>query len=117
MVCRNNGLYADAVSRAYYAVMHGAKAALESRQVSVTNHRGVRSRFALHFVRPGLVEREWSSYIVNSFKARVAADYDATAVFDDADARIACDTAAAFLDRIRELLAPGIGGEDFPIEP
>ena len=111
MVCRSNGLYADAVSRAYYAVMHGAKAALESRQVSVTNHRGVRSRFALHFVRPGLVEREWSSYIVNSFKARVAADYDATALFDEADAQEACDTAAAFLARIRELLDPAIARE------
>ena len=97
--------------------MHGAKAALESRQVSVTNHRGVRSQFGLHFVRPGLVGREWSSYIVNSFKARVAADYDATAVFDEADARVACDTAAAFLDRIRELLDPGITREDSPVDP
>ena len=97
--------------------MHGAKAALESRQVSVTNHRGVRSLFALHFVRPGLVEREWSSYIVNSFKARVAADYDATAVFDEADARVACDTAAAFLARIRELPDPSLAGEGSPLDP
>ena len=110
-MCRDYGFYADAVSRAYYAVVHGAKAALESRQVSVSSHRGVRNQFGLHFVRPGLVEKEWGGYLVDSFKKRLLADYDATAVFDEADAERACETAEAFLDRVGVLLGQDISGE------
>ena len=39
------------------------------------------------------------------------ADYDATAVFDETNAREACETAAAFLDRIRLLLPPELAAD------
>ncbi len=107
-VCRDNGFYADAVSRAYYANMHGAKAALESRHVHAASHQGVISQFGLHFVSTDLIEREWGILLSQSFKGRVAADYDATAEFDETDADQACDRAAAFLHRIRALLGPGL---------
>ncbi len=65
LLCLNNGLNADAISRAYYAVMHAAKAALEIRDVSADSHQGVRNQFGLHIVRPGLVEPAWGSEIGN----------------------------------------------------
>ena len=111
-VCRDNGFYADAVSRAYYANLHGAKAALESHQVHASSHRGVISQFGLHFVRTDLIEREWGARISDSLEKRIAADYNALAVFDEAAASAACDRAAAFLDRIRALLSPGFAQGD-----
>ena len=39
------------------------------------------------------------------------ADYDATAVFDETNAREACDAAAAFLARIRLLLPPELAAD------
>ncbi len=92
-------------------MMHGAKAALESRQISPTSHRGLRNQFGLHLVRTGLIEAEWSLRIADSFRARLSADYDATAVFDETNAREACEAAAAFLDRIRLLLPPEVSGD------
>lgn len=112
LVCRDNGFYADAVSRVYYAIMHGAKAALESRQVHAASHQGVISQFGLHFVRTDLIDREWGIRLSQSFKGRLAADYDATAEFDETDADQACGRAAAFLDLIRALLGPGLAPGD-----
>ncbi len=103
-VCKDNGFYADAVSRAYYAIMHGAKAALAMRQVQVTTHRGIMNQFGLHLVRNGLIETRWAEYISNGLFRRTKADYDPAAVFDAADARESCDRAAAFLNRIRTFI-------------
>ena len=97
--------------------MHGAKAALESRKVVATSHQGLRNQFGLHLVRTGVIGSEWSVTIADSFRERLTADYDPTVIFDKTTADRSCDTAAAFLDRIRALLAPGITGEDSPIGP
>ena len=86
--------------------MHGAKAALMVRHVQVATHSGLRNQFGLHLVRTGLVEVDWGTCITDAFRDRLKADYEATAVFDEADVGTACDTAAAFLDRIRLLLPP-----------
>lgn len=37
-----NRIYPDAVSRAYYAVLHAAKAALQTKDISADSHAAVR---------------------------------------------------------------------------
>ena len=110
--CQRDGYYADSVSRAYYAIMHAAKAALHLYGVTAESHTGVRSMFGLHIVKTGLVEPEWGAEIGRSEGRRNASDYDATVEFDDQDAREACDRAGAFLNRIHPLLARSIPPED-----
>ena len=116
-MCRDYGFYGDAVSRAYYAIMHSAKAALEVRHVQVATHSGLRNQFGLHLVRTGLVEADWGTCITDAFRDRLKADYEATVVFDEADAQEACETAAAFLDRIRLLLPPEVSGDSTASRP
>jgi predicted nucleotidyltransferase len=48
--------YADAISRAYYAILHAAKAALHIHDVVVASHAAVRRMFGLHLVRAGEIE-------------------------------------------------------------
>ena len=62
-ICQGNGLYADAISRAYYAVMHAAKALLELRDITAESHEGVRNLFGYNVVISGLVERHWGGEI------------------------------------------------------
>ena len=50
--------YEDAVSRAYYAVLHAAKAALEVHDVAAESHAAVRRLFGQHLIRAGEIERE-----------------------------------------------------------
>ena len=116
-LCREGGFYADSVSRAYYAMMHGAKSALAARGVSANSHSGVMNRFGLNLVQENAIESEWAIQFRESLYDRNRADYDAAAVFTEADAWEACDRAAAFLDRIRALIGIDIGygeptGED-----
>ena len=103
-LCHSNGLYADAISRAYYAVMHAAKAALELQDITVRTHSGVRSYFGRLIVTTRLVEPQWSDTIADLGDLRLVADYVVTTTFTESDARSACDRAEAFINRIRLLL-------------
>ena len=118
-LCRDNGYYSDAISRAYYAIMHAAKAALRFRGVSVTSrratHSGVLNQFGLHLVEPGYIEPAWSDNIRQGYGERIRADYGVFENFEEADASDACDRANAFLNRVGLLLdgptSPGISSE------
>jgi HEPN domain-containing protein len=52
------GLLNDAVSRAYYAALHVARAVLVSEGVEPRSHAGISSMLGLHFVVPGLLAAE-----------------------------------------------------------
>ena len=110
--CQRDGYYADAVSRAYYAILHAAKAILQIHGVTAESHTGVRSMFGLHIVKAGLVEPEWGAEIGRSEDRRNVSDYDVSVGFDEQDAREACERAQAFLDRIRPLLTSSIPPQD-----
>jgi len=96
--------YADAISRAYYAILHAAKAALHIHDVSVANHAAVRRMFGLHLVRSGEIEPEWSAYLIESLDDRLAADYDVETDFSKKDAKDECGRSREFLTRIRRYL-------------
>jgi uncharacterized protein (UPF0332 family) len=106
-VCLHGGFYADGVSRAYYAILHAAKAALQLRDVTAESHAAVKRLFGQHLVQPGLVEAEWGAMLGQSSDMRIIADYDVERPFTEVDAREACDRAEAFLDRMRTLLLAG----------
>jgi hypothetical protein len=99
----------DSVSRAYYAVLHAAKAALYVHDISVNSHAAARRMFGLHLVRPGRIEREWASSLGESLDDRLAADYQSDVWTSDEEARDEARRARRFLARIREyLLANGL---------
>ena len=54
------GFYEDAVSRAYYAVLHAAKAALLARNIITESHTSVRRLFGKELVQQGLLKRLYS---------------------------------------------------------
>ena len=84
-VLAREGLHEDAVSRAYYATLHAAKAALFIHDVATESHAAVRRMFGLHLIRSGEIESMWSSNLGESLDDRLAADYDASASFSFAE--------------------------------
>ena len=94
----------DAVARAYYAILHAAKAALSVHDVIAESHASVRGMFGKHLIRTGAIERTWSKQLAASLDDRLAADYDAATFFSDAEARRECGSARAFVGRIRRYL-------------
>jgi len=105
--------YADAISRAYYAILHAAKAALHIHDVAAGSHAAVRRMFGLHLIRSGEIEAEWSAYLVESLDDRLAADYDVETSFSKEDAGTECRRSREFLRRVRRyLLKKGLKEQD-----
>ncbi|ETX00068.1 MAG: hypothetical protein ETSY1_12585 [Candidatus Entotheonella factor] len=103
-ILRDTGYRADALSRAYYATLHAAKAALYIHDVTTASHAAVRRMFGLHLIQTGAIEGEWASHLGEILDDRLAADYDVEAVFTAEEVNHACQQARAFLDRIQTYL-------------
>jgi len=99
-----DGLYADAISRAYYAVLHAAKAGLHVHDVVAESHAAVRRMFGLHLIKSEEIEPQWSAYLTASLDDRLAADYDVETEFSKKEARSECVRAGEFLKRIKQYL-------------
>ena len=107
----------DAVSRAYYAVLHAARAALLVHDVRTASHPGVRRMFGRHLVRTGRIEASWAKYLAASSDDRLAADYDAGISFSTEESRLEWQRAREFVERIRQyLLANGLGEQELDKE-
>lgn len=97
------GQYADAVSRAYYAMFHGACALLASIGRTSRTHDGLRALVAEHFIRPGLLPHEHGRALSRMAGDRGDADYNVAAVFSEADVREDIALAQAFLEAVRRI--------------
>lgn len=71
------GLPADAVSRAYYAMLDAARAALSERDLHAKTHGGTWSLFAEQFIKTGRIDDVWSRRAGRVRQLREAGDYDA----------------------------------------
>ncbi|MCZ7624456.1 MAG: hypothetical protein C3F12_07820 [Candidatus Methylomirabilota bacterium] len=99
-----DGLYEDAVSRSYYAVMHAAKAALLFHDAVAESHAAVGRLFGSVLVRPGIIEAEWADVLAREHRRRIAADYGITASWESAESLRLVEEAGAFVQRIRVYL-------------
>lgn len=108
-----SGYREDAVSRAYYAILHAAKAALFVHDVAVASHASVRRMFGLHLVRTGEIEREWARCLAGVSDDRLTADYNVHTRFTSEETRYECRQAREFMERIeRYLLDNGLTDEE-----
>jgi len=98
------GEYADAVSRAYYAVFHAASALLATIGRSARTHDGLRTLVSEHFVRPGVLAPAQARVLARMAADRNDAEYNVAAVFGEADAQHDVDEARAFLAAVEALL-------------
>ncbi len=69
-------LFEDAISRAYYTVMHAAKAVLLSQNVSVYSHDAVKRLFGSYMVKTGKIEKTYAKMLSEAQDERYLADYD-----------------------------------------
>lgn len=99
-----DGLFEDAVSRAYYAVMHAAKAALLIHDRLAESHVAIRRYFGSVLVRAGRIEKEWAGILAREHDRRVAADYNANLLMDAESSLQLVEDADQFVERIRKYL-------------
>ncbi len=70
------GFSGSAVNRAYYAIFYAANAMLRTKGVSRSKHSGVIAAFRQQFVKPGLLEVEYSDIYGRVMDNRQVSDYD-----------------------------------------
>ena len=99
-----NQLYEDCVSRAYYAVLHAAKAALVIEGVEPQSHHAVRRMFGLHLVKTGKIEKEFARILTAEQEDREIGDYDIHIEIEQDTALKRVRDAEKFVDRIDKYL-------------
>ena len=95
------GMPRVALTRAYYAVFHSARAMLFSSGFEPRTHGGTAHLFNLHIVKEGRVGPEASRILARLQKFREEADYAQAFVVDDAGAREEIDAARRLCDELR----------------
>jgi len=99
-----DGLLADTISRAYYAVLHAAKAALLKVDVSTRSHRGVIREFSKHFILTNKIEIEYGEILKKAKEDRELSDYDVWGEFEIEQAKTRVEEAKRFVNKIHEFL-------------
>ncbi len=94
----------DAVSRAYYAAYHYARALLLTKEIEPKSHRGLIQLVGLHFVKPGLIADADASHLGHLESFRSLSDYDANMSFDAGQAGVELERATAFIEAVKNFL-------------
>ena len=92
-----HSLYATALNLAYYAIFYAASALLLTKGITRSKHSGVISAFRQYFVKPGLMETEYSRIYGKVMDARAGSDYDVTTSVEPGLARECLDSAREFV--------------------
>ena len=109
----------NAVSRAYYAMMHAANAALAMKGLQAKTHKGTQTLFNEQLVQPGEVEKQRGRDLVRGQRRRTSADYDVSRDVSESEAQEQCRGATAFLTEIRaHLRKAGLDEDELdPVPP
>ena len=91
----------NAVSRAYYAMMHAANAGLAVKGLQPKTHSGTQMLFNEHLVRPGHLGKQRGRDLARGQERRTSADYDVSKDVPESQAYDQCSRATAFLTEIR----------------
>ena len=98
------GLYRDAVSRAYYAMFYAAKALLATKGLHPRTHGGVLQALGEHFAKPGTLDPELTGSLGFAMQSRQRADYGEDFVVTAEDAMALVARARAFVSRLAGLV-------------
>ena len=100
----DNGLWSDAISRAYYAMVYAARALLATKGLEPTTHRGTVHLFGREFVRPGTFSVEVAKSLTAAMALRDRADYGMRDDLTERDARRTVEAAQEFVAAAKQAL-------------
>jgi len=100
----DDGFYASAINRAYYAVFYAANATLSTQGLSRSKHSGVISAFRERFIKPGLIEAEYSHIYGQVMDDRHLSDYEINKPVTPVEAQRDLQDAQRFVSRVQAYL-------------
>ncbi len=100
----NTGDCDSCVSRCYYAMFFMSEAALLTKSLSASSHKGVISLFGEHFVKTEIFERNLGKALNDAYDKRLVGDYGVGFTVTDQQAKDLLETARNFVQKLREYL-------------
>ena len=100
----NDKDYESSVSRTYYAMFYAAQAALLTKTLSFSSHKGVISAFGKHFIKTEIFPKEMGRELNRAFEKRQIGDYGYTFVVSDEEAVQMLRYGKEFIDKITSWL-------------
>lgn len=100
----DSGDYDSCVSRCYYAMFFMAEAALLTKSLRASTHKGVISLFGEHFVKAGIFEREIGKSLTEVHDKRLVGDYGVGFVVTSEEAESAVVAAKKFVHVLKKHL-------------
>lgn len=92
------GLYSDSISRSYYAIFSSVRAVLATERIDFKKHAGVISYFQKEYIKTGLFDKKFSTYLQKAFQIRNKCDYDDFYIVAKEDAEIQLSRAEEYYD-------------------
>jgi len=100
-----NKLWNIAVNRLYYSCFYAITALLYNFDMDTKTHNGVQNLFGLHFIKTGLIDKNFGKFYSALFEMRQDADYEDFVDYGKDDVLPLVPQAAAFIDRIVVVLS------------
>lgn len=97
----DTGDYDSCVSRCYYAMFFTAEAALLTKNVTASSHKGVISLFGEHFVKTNILERNLGKALNDAYDKRLVGDYGVGFTVTEGQAKDLLNTARDFVEKLK----------------
>ena len=98
------GDYDSCASRGYYAMFFTAEAALLTKGLSGSSHKGVISLFGEHFTRTGFLERHLGRALNDAYDKRLIGDYGVDRTVTKEEAEDLLEAAREFVQKVKDYL-------------
>ncbi len=82
-VLPDNKLYADALTKIYYAAFHAISALLIEKELNPKTHTGVKSLFHKEFIFTGIIDKSFAELFDVLLAKRFEADYEVFAFINE----------------------------------
>jgi uncharacterized protein (UPF0332 family) len=96
--------FESSVSRTYYAMFYCAEAALLTKNLTFSSHKGVISAFGEHFIKTGLLPKEMGRELNRAFEKRQLSDYEYTFSMSGEEAEKVLESGKPFVSNIENWL-------------
>lgn len=93
-----------AANRYYYSCFHIVQGLFISKGVSAHTHAGVIAQFSLHFVKTGLIEAHYGSFLARLMQLRQKADYNCAFDITQNEVQDIAPLAHSFVEAVRFLI-------------
>jgi len=96
--------YDSCASRCYYAMFFMAEAALLTKNLTASSHKGVISLFGEHFVKTKIFERNLGKALSDAYDKRLVGDYGVGFSVTKEEAQNLLETAKDFVQKLKNYL-------------